>query len=457
MLVEMLEHLAVARADERGPGAASSAPPTRWASRPAPTSRRSSTTRARSGACSSSPTSTTRSSPSPSRRSRSATATSSAAAPRSRSPATCGSAAPTCGCASPARRSGVPVGPARLVTLCGLAAAKYLLLSSRTVGADEALRLGLVNRVAPAAGTEESALHSPPRSPPIPPEAVARLKRMLHEWDDVEGRSRVEGVGQVELAAHGPGLPGDRALAISANQESLTVAVTGPTGRSASPSSPRSRARPGGGAGDRDGSRARSTPPPHGWEKVEYRRGDILDRDLGRVAGRGGRRRRPPRLRDRRRPGGESREINLTGLAQRLRGRPLPPVPGAWSTPPRSPPTAFTAICPSCSPRTCPVRGWYRAIRTRPTRPRSRQSARRGRWPARTPTAYVFRPCIVAGPEATLLFDLIPLLALGQKIPGPLRWALGRAPRAAPGTAGPRGAVPAGPPGRRRRGALRRP
>src|SRR3982751_3099292 len=58
----------------------------------------------------------------------------------------------------PGAALGVPVGPARLVTLCGLAAAKYLLFSSRTVGADEALRLGLVNRVAPAASTEEAAL-----------------------------------------------------------------------------------------------------------------------------------------------------------------------------------------------------------------------------------------------------------------------------------------------------------
>ena len=64
----------------------------------------------------------------------------------------------------------MPVGPARLVTLCGLAAAKYLLLSSRTVGADEALRLGLVNRVAPAAATEDSALELADRaSPPTRP------------------------------------------------------------------------------------------------------------------------------------------------------------------------------------------------------------------------------------------------------------------------------------------------
>ena len=58
----------------------------------------------------------------------------------------------------PGAELGVPVGPARLVTLCGLATAKYLLLTSRNVSADEALRMGLVHRVAPAAGTEDAAL-----------------------------------------------------------------------------------------------------------------------------------------------------------------------------------------------------------------------------------------------------------------------------------------------------------
>jgi enoyl-CoA hydratase/carnithine racemase len=106
----------------------------------------------------------------------------------------------------PGAALGVPVGPARLVTLCGLAAAKYLLLSSRTVGADEALRLGLVNRVAPAAGTEDAAMELALQVASHPPEAVARLKRMLHEWDDVEGRSSAEGVGQVEWAAESGGL-----------------------------------------------------------------------------------------------------------------------------------------------------------------------------------------------------------------------------------------------------------
>src|SRR4051794_9817441 len=107
----------------------------------------------------------------------------------------------------PGAALGVPVGPARLVTLCGLAAAKYLLLSSRTIGADEALRLGLVNRVAPAAATEDSALALAAEAAAHPPEAVAQLKRMLHEWDDVVGRSEVEGKGQVEWQRTGPGLP----------------------------------------------------------------------------------------------------------------------------------------------------------------------------------------------------------------------------------------------------------
>jgi enoyl-CoA hydratase/carnithine racemase len=107
----------------------------------------------------------------------------------------------------PGAALGVPVGPARLVTLCGLAAAKYLLLSSRTISAEEALRIGLVNRVAPAAATEDAALELAAAVAAHPPEGVARLKRMLHEWDDVEGRSVQEGVGQVEWQRSGPGLP----------------------------------------------------------------------------------------------------------------------------------------------------------------------------------------------------------------------------------------------------------
>ena len=143
----------------------------------------------------------------------------------------------------PGAALGVPVGPARLVTLCGLAAAKYLLFSSRTVGADEALRLGLVNRVAPAAGTEDAALKLAAEVAAHPPEGVARLKRMLHEWDDVEGRSRSRGRGPGRVAAQrardyrGIGL-------WRGTEQGLTVAVTGPTGEIGKPFSPRSSGCP---------------------------------------------------------------------------------------------------------------------------------------------------------------------------------------------------------------------
>jgi enoyl-CoA hydratase/carnithine racemase len=108
----------------------------------------------------------------------------------------------------PGAALGVPVGPARLVTLCGLSVAKYLLLTSKEVDADMAYRWGLIHKVAPAAATEEQALVLAGAVAAHRPDSLARLKRMLHEWDGVEDRSRAEGEGQVEWQRHGPGLPG---------------------------------------------------------------------------------------------------------------------------------------------------------------------------------------------------------------------------------------------------------
>ncbi|MCD6015781.1 MAG: enoyl-CoA hydratase/isomerase family protein [Solirubrobacterales bacterium] len=107
----------------------------------------------------------------------------------------------------PGAALGVPVGPARLVTLCGLSIAKYLLLTSKEVDADMAYRWGLIHKVVSAPRTEEAALQLAAQVAAHPPEAVARLKRMLHEWDDVERRSKLEGEGQVEWQRSGPGLP----------------------------------------------------------------------------------------------------------------------------------------------------------------------------------------------------------------------------------------------------------
>jgi enoyl-CoA hydratase len=107
----------------------------------------------------------------------------------------------------PGASLGVPVGPARLVTLCGLSVAKYLLLTGKEINAEQALRWNLVHKVAPAAKTEEVAIELATACAAHPPEAVARLKAMLLEWDGVVERSQAEGEGQVEWQRKGPGLP----------------------------------------------------------------------------------------------------------------------------------------------------------------------------------------------------------------------------------------------------------
>lgn len=101
---------------------------------------------------------------------------------------------------------GVPVGPARLVTLCGLSVAKYVLLTSKELAVDDAHRWGLVHKVAPAARTEGAALQLAEQIAVHPPESVTRIKRMLHEWDGIEERSRAEGEGQVTWQSEGKGL-----------------------------------------------------------------------------------------------------------------------------------------------------------------------------------------------------------------------------------------------------------
>lgn len=98
-----------------------------------------------------------------------------------------------------------PVGPARLVTLCGLSVAKYALLTAKEIDADMAYRWGLVHKVVPAAATENQALTLAAAVADHEPAAVARLKRMLHEWDGIEERSRAEGAGQIEWAREGRG------------------------------------------------------------------------------------------------------------------------------------------------------------------------------------------------------------------------------------------------------------
>ena len=207
----------------------------------------------------------------------------------------------------------------------------------------------------------------------------------------------------------------------------LTVAVTGPTGEIGKPFLAALEREP---EVERVIGMARRPFELAGrdWQKLEYRRGDILDRDSVEalvaeadvvvhlafviVAGRS-----------------ESREINLTGSRNVFDAA---AAAGAKRLVYTSSVAAygFHSDAPEWLTEDVPVRGSAR-------HPYSAHKAEVEAELAEAlegsdTDAYVFRPCIVAGPEATLLLDLIPLLALGQRIPGPVRWALGKVPELRP-------------------------
>jgi UDP-glucose 4-epimerase len=207
----------------------------------------------------------------------------------------------------------------------------------------------------------------------------------------------------------------------------LTVAVTGPTGEIGKPFVAALERVP---EVERVIGMARRyfDPSAHGWEKVEYRRGDILDREAVEelvedadvvvhlafiiVAGRG-----------------KTREINLTGSRNVFEAT---AAAGAKRLVYTSSVAAygFHRELPKLIDEDEPTRGTER-------HPYSAHKAAVEKELAEVlegsaTDAYVFRPCIVAGPDATLLLDLIPLLALGRRIPSPLRWALRRVPELRP-------------------------
>jgi UDP-glucose 4-epimerase len=208
----------------------------------------------------------------------------------------------------------------------------------------------------------------------------------------------------------------------------LTVAVTGPTGEVGKPFIAALERMP---EVERviGMARRRFDPAKHHWgDKVEYRRGDILDREsvdelvkgadvvvhlaFVIVAGRG-----------------ESREINLTGSRNVFEAA---AAAGAKRLVYTSSVAAygFDRGLPELLSEDLEARG-------APRHPYSAQKAEVEAELAEAlegsgTDAYVFRPCIVAGPDATLLLDLIPLLALSRRIPGPLRWALGKVPELRP-------------------------
>lgn len=165
-----------------------------------------------------------------------------------------------------------------------------------------------------------------------------------------------------------------------------------------------------------------------GWEKTEYRRGDVLDREAVEelvdgvdvvvhlafviVAG-----------------DDQSREVNLTGSRNVFEATAAAGVKRLVYTSSVAA-YGFRRGMPDLLDEDEPVQGSSR-------HPYSAHKAAveaelaEALEDSRT-EAFVFRPCIVAGPQATMLLDLIPLLAIGQRIPGPLRWALGRVPELRP-------------------------
>lgn len=197
----------------------------------------------------------------------------------------------------------------------------------------------------------------------------------------------------------------------------LTVAVTGPTGEVGTSFVTALERRPE--VGRIVGMARRPfSPEDHGWTKTEYRRGDILDRGAVDelvagadvvvhlafiiVAGRG-----------------ESRDINLTGSRNVFEAT---AAAGATRLVYTSSVAAYGfgdaedgedegALLTEESP----ARGYDR-------HPYSAQKAEveavlDDALSGSETDAYVFRPCVVAGPDAPLLIDSIPFVDLGSKLP----------------------------------------
>src|SRR3954454_143882 len=103
-------------------------------------------------------------------------------------------------------RLGVPVGPARLAPLVGLARAKELILTARVLDQRAADELGLLAAAVPAAEAEAGAVAAV-RAVSGPVEGLRTLKRMFRDLEGSERRVAYENELLVEFQARGAGLP----------------------------------------------------------------------------------------------------------------------------------------------------------------------------------------------------------------------------------------------------------
>jgi enoyl-CoA hydratase len=104
-------------------------------------------------------------------------------------------------------RLGVPVGPARLTPLVGLAAAKDLVFTGRTLGMAQARALGLLHRTAPAAGAEARAIALARELAAHPPDGMRRLKATFRELTGAPRHVARENELLVAWQRAGAGLP----------------------------------------------------------------------------------------------------------------------------------------------------------------------------------------------------------------------------------------------------------
>jgi enoyl-CoA hydratase/carnithine racemase len=107
----------------------------------------------------------------------------------------------------PGARLGVPVGPARLAPLVGVAAAKDLILTGRVIGMEEARALGLLHRTAPAPAAEATAVELARELAVHPADGLRRLKALFRDLDGMPARVALENDGLVAWQRTGAGLP----------------------------------------------------------------------------------------------------------------------------------------------------------------------------------------------------------------------------------------------------------
>jgi enoyl-CoA hydratase/carnithine racemase len=102
---------------------------------------------------------------------------------------------------------GVPVGPARLVPLVGLARAKDLVFSGRVVGAAEAEAIGFLQAVAPAAEAEARAVALARSLSANSAPGLRTLKALFRELEGTATRVASENARLLAFQRAGAGLP----------------------------------------------------------------------------------------------------------------------------------------------------------------------------------------------------------------------------------------------------------